>query len=164
MRQPVREARGDTAMDDHQPSTGQGIEPDSPGARSKRTLKLGQRAAQAALAFLLCAGCFLSLFPWGRALTRSTLLLPAVISASEPAPLMLAGDPVRFRRITISSVTGPDFLDIYEPATPPPPIPGGREAIIVVVGAGDNRAVPQLINLLQAFAHEGIVVVNVGDR
>ncbi len=149
-------------MDDYQPSTRQGIDPGSPGAKPKRTLRLGQRAAQAALAFLLCAGCFLSLFPWGRAWTRSTLLLPAVISASEPAPLTLAGDSVRFRRITLSSVTGPGFLDIYEPTTPPPPIPGGREAIIVVVGAGDNRDVPQLVNLLQAFAHEGIVVVNVG--
>jgi acetyl esterase/lipase len=90
------------------------------------------------------------------------LLLPALISASEPAPLVLAGDPVRFRRITISSTNGPVFLDIYEPATPPPPIPGGREAIITVVGAGDNRNVPQFINLAQSFAREGIVVVNVG--
>ena len=149
-------------MDNKQLARKNRTEPGSPGTKPRRILRLGQRAAQAALAFLLCAGCFLSLFPWGRAWTRSTLLLPAVISASEPAPLMLAGDSVRFRRITLSSVTGPDFLDIYEPATPPPPIPGGREAIIVVVGAGDNRAVPQLINLLQAFAHEGIVVVNVG--
>jgi hypothetical protein len=149
-------------MDDQHPSTKQGIDPGSPGAKPRRTLKLGQRAAQAALAFLLCAGCFLSLFPWGRAWARSIFLLSAVISASEPAPLVLAGDSVRFRRITLSSAIGPVFLDIYEPATPPPLIPGGREAIIVVVGAGDNRAVPQLINLLQAFAHEGIVVVNVG--
>jgi dienelactone hydrolase len=125
-------------------------------------LKLGQRAAQAALAFLLFAGCFLSLFPWGRSLSRSAFLLPALLSASEPAPLALAGDPVRFRRITISSDNGPVFLDIYEPATSPPLIPGGREAIIDVVGAGDNRAVPQLINLSQSFAREGIVVVNVG--
>jgi hypothetical protein len=149
-------------MDDHQLSTKQASNHGSPAARPRRTWKLGQRAAQAALAFLLAAGCFLSLFPWGRSLTRSALLLPAVISASEPAPLVLAGDPVRFKRLTLSSAIGPVFLDIYEPATPPPPIPGGREAIIVVVGAGDNRAVPQLVNLLQAFAHEGIVVVNVG--
>ncbi len=149
-------------MDDNQPSTRQGSDPGSPGARPQRTLNLGQRAAQAALAFLLGAGCFLSLFPWGRALTRSTFLLPALISASEPAPLMLAGDPVRFRRITIPSAYGPVFLDIYEPATPPPPIPGKREAIINVVGAGDNRKVPQLINLSLSLAHEGIVVVNVG--
>ena len=162
MRQPVREARGDTAMDNKQLSTRQGIDPGSPGARPRRTLKLGQRAAQAALAFLLAAGCFLSLFPWGRALTRSTFLLPALISASAPAPLVLAGDPVRFRRITVSSASGPVFLDIYEPATPPPPIPGRREAIIDIVGAGDNRTVPQLINFSQAFAREGIVLVNVG--
>ena len=149
-------------MDDHHPSARQGIDPGSPGAKPRRTLRLGQRAAQAALAFLLCAGCFLSLFPWGRAWARSILLLPAVISASEPAPLVLAGDSVRFRRITLSSANGPVFLDIYEPATPPPPIPGGREAIIEVVGAGDNRAVPQLVNLSQSFAREGIVVVNVG--
>jgi len=85
-----------------------------------------------------------------------------MLSASEPAPLVHTGDPVRFRRITISSTIGPIFLDIYEPATPPPPIPGGREAIIDVPGAGDSRTVPQLVNLSQALAREGIVVVNVG--
>jgi len=122
---------------------------------------MGQRAAQAVLALLLGAGCFLSLLPWGRALTRSAFLLPALISASEPAPLVVAGDPVRFRRITISSTNGPVFLDIYEPTTPPPLIPGRREAIINVVGVGDNRNVPQLVNLSRSFAHEGIVVVNV---
>ena len=162
MRQPVREARGDTAMDDKQPSIRQKIDPGSAKARPRRTLKLGQRAAQAALAFLLCAGGFLSLFPWGRAITRSTLLLPALISFSEPAPLLLAGDPVRFKRITISSAIGPVFLDIYEPTTPPPPIPGGREAIITLVGAGDNRTVPQFTNLARSFAREGVVVVDVG--
>jgi len=150
-------------MDDIQPSTRQTIiDPGSPGARPRRPLKLGQRAAQVALIFLLSVGAFLSLVPWGRSLTRSTFLLPALLSASEPAPLVLAGDPVRFTRITLSSDNGPVFLDIYEPATPPPPIPGGREAIIDVVGAGDNRAVPQLVNLSQSFAREGIVFVNVG--
>ena len=149
-------------MDDKQPSLKQKIDPGSAKARPRRTLKLGQRAAQAALAFLLCAGGFLSLFPWGRAITRSALLLPALISFSEPAPLVLAGDPVRFRRITISSSIGPVFLDIYEPATPPPPIPGGREAIITLVGAGDNRTVPQFTNLARSFAREGVVVVDVG--
>jgi hypothetical protein len=148
-------------MDDYQPSTRQGIDPGSPGAKPKRTSRLGQRTALAALAFLLCAGLFFSLFPWGRSLARSTFLLPAVISASEPAPLVLAGDSVRFRRITLSSTIGPVFLDIYEPATPLPLFPGGREAIIIIAGAGDNRAVPQLVNLLQSFAREGIVVVNV---
>ncbi len=149
-------------MDGHQPSLPQGKKPGALADRPERTWKLGQRAAQAALAFLLCLGGFLSLFPWGRALTRSALLLPALLSASEPAPLALAGDPVRFKRLTISSSIGPVFLDIYEPATPPPPIPGGREAIIDVPGAGDNRAVPQLVNLSQSLAREGVVVVTVG--
>ncbi len=149
-------------MDAHQPSLPHGIIPGAPAARPPRTWKLGQRAAQAALAFLLCAGGFLSLLPWGRALTRSALLLPTLLSASAPVPLVLAGDPVRFRRLTISSASGPVFLDIYEPTTPPPLIPGGREAIIDVPGAGDNRAVPQLVNLSQSLAREGVVVVNVG--
>ena len=162
MRQPAREARGDTAMDDKQLSTKPAIDPGSPAARPRRTLKLGRRAAQVALAFLLCAGCFLSLFPWGRSITRSAFLLPALLSASEPAPLAVAGDPVRFSRITISSANGPVFLDIYEPATPPPPIPGGHEAIIDVIGVGDHRNEPQLVNLSRSFAHEGIVAVNVG--
>jgi hypothetical protein len=149
-------------MDSHQPSLPQGIKPGALAARPPRTWKLGQWAAQAALAFLLCAGGFLSLLPWGRALTRSTLLLPTLLSASAPAPLVLVGYSVRFRRLTLSSASGPVFLDIYEPTTPPPPIPGGREAIIDVPGAGDNRAVPQLVNLLQSLAREGVVVVNVG--
>jgi hypothetical protein len=111
---------------------------------------------------LLCLGGFFSLFPLGRALTRSALMLPALISASQPAPLVLAGDAVRFKRLTLSSSIGPVFLDIYEPATPPPPGPGGREVIIDVPGAGDNREVSQLVNLSEAMAREGIVFVNVG--
>src|SRR3954470_13345492 len=103
-------------MDGNQLPIQKGIDQGSLANRPRLTLKLGQRAAQVALAFLLGTGCFLSLFPLGRALTRSTFLLPALLSASEPAPLVLAGDPVRFRRITISSAHGPVFLDIYEPA------------------------------------------------
>jgi len=149
-------------MDGHQLALPKEIDPGALAARPQRTWKLGQRVAQATLALLLCLGCFLSLFPWGRALTRSALLLPALLIASAPAPLVLTGDPVHFRRLTLSSASGPVFLDIYEPATPPPPIPGGREAIIDVPGAGDNRAVPQLVNLSQSLAREGVVVVNVG--
>jgi len=128
----------------------------------RRRWKVGQRAAQAALVLLLCVGGFLSLFPGGRAMTRSALLLPALLSASAPAPLVLTGDPVRFRRLTLSSTIGPVFLDIYEPTTPPPLIPGGREVIIDVPGAGDNRTVPQLVNLSQSLARAGIVFVTVG--
>src|SRR5258708_14311289 len=130
MRQPVREARGDTAMDDKQPSLKQKIDPGSAKARPRRTLKLGQRAAQAALAFLLCAGGFLSLFPWGRAITPSAMLLPALISVSKPAPLLLAGDPMRFRPITISSNIVPVYLDTNVPPTPPPLTPPPPKTIM----------------------------------
>ena len=149
-------------MDSDQPSIKQGSDPYSPRARPQRSWRLGQRAAQVTLVCLLGAGCFLSLFPMGRALTRSAFVLPALISASVPVPLVLAGDSVQHRSLTLSSSNGPVFLDLYEPTTPPPPIPGGREAIIDVVGVGDNRNVPQLVNLSQSFAREGIVVVNVG--
>ncbi len=136
--------------------------PGAQAAKPRRTWKVGQRAAQAALIILLLIGVFFSLIPLGRALTRSTLLLPALISASAPPPLVVAGNSVRFTRMTLSSSIGPVYLDIYEPATPPPPIPGGREAIIDVPGAGDNRSVPQLVNLSESLAREGIIDVNVG--
>ena len=132
-------------------------------ARKRRSWKIGQRIAQAVLVILLCAGVFLSLFPLGRAFTRSALLLPALLTASEPPPLAVAGDPVRFTRLTLFPNTSlPVDLDIYEPATPPPPIPGGRAVILDVPGAGDQRSLPQLVNLSQSLAREGIIDVNVG--
>nr|HET6903171.1 hypothetical protein [Ktedonobacteraceae bacterium] len=147
----------------HQPSLLQEINPASLAAKPRRSWKLGQRAAQVTLVFLLCVGVFLSLFPLGRALTRGAFLLPALLSASEPVPLVLAGTAEHFKRLTLYPNTSRTvYLDIYEPTTVPPPLPGGREAIVVVPGVGDNRAVPQLVNLSQSLAHEGIVDVNVG--
>ncbi|MGH2481902.1 MAG: alpha/beta hydrolase family protein, partial [Ktedonobacteraceae bacterium] len=96
-------------------------------------------------------------------MTRSTLLLSSLLSTSEPPPLSLAGDPVHFTRLTLFPNTPRMvFLDIYEPTTPPPPVPGGRGAIIDVPGAGDNRSVEQLGLLSQSLAREGIIDVNVG--
>ncbi|HEY6539569.1 MAG TPA: hypothetical protein VIZ18_01470 [Ktedonobacteraceae bacterium] len=151
-------------MERHEPSLPQEISqgPQQP-AQTHRARKLGQRAAQGALVILLCAGVFLSLFPLGRAFTRSALLLPALLTASEPPPLAVAGDAVRFTRLTLFPNTPlPVDLDIYEPATPPPPIPGGREVILDVPGAGDQRSLPQLVNLSESLAREGIIDVNVG--
>ncbi len=151
-------------MERYEPSLPQAINQGSQqAAQPHRTWKLGQKAAQATLVILLCAGGFLSLFPLGRAFTRSALLLPALLSASEPPPLAAAGDAVRFTRLTLFPNTSRTVdLDIYEPATPPPPIPGGREVILDVPGAGDQRSLAQLINLSQSLAREGIVDVNVG--
>ncbi|HLI71489.1 MAG TPA: hypothetical protein VKV19_17170 [Ktedonobacteraceae bacterium] len=165
----ARKIEGQTTMDENQAdTTGQaqigtaGSADSTTEVQAKRRRRPGRGAARVILALLFCLGCFLSLFPAGRAFTRSALLLPALLSASEPAPLVTAGDPVSFTRMTVSSSIGPVFLDIYQPSTPAPPVPGGREAIVDVPGAGDNRAVPQLVNLSEALAHEGIVVVNVG--
>lgn len=116
--------------------------------------------ARAALLLLFCLAFVLSALPWGRAIVRTSLLLPALISVSESAALSQTGDPVRFIRTTLHTPGGPIFLDIYEPVTPPPPIPGKRAAIINIVGVGDNRTAPQLVNLSRSFAREGIVVVN----
>ena len=132
-------------------------------ARKRRSWKVGQRIAQAVLVILLLAGLFFSLFPQGRAFTRSALLLPALLTASEPPPLAIAGDAVRFTRLTLFPKSSqPVDLDIYEPATPPPLIPGGREVVLDVPGAGDQRSLPQLVNLSQSLASAGVIDVNVG--
>ncbi|HEU0027842.1 MAG TPA: hypothetical protein VFQ25_12060 [Ktedonobacterales bacterium] len=60
---------------------------------------------------------------------------------------------------TIPSQDGPVYLDIYAPTTPAPLVPGAREGLVVIPGVGDNRAVPQLINLMQSLARSGIVAV-----
>lgn len=153
-------------MDSNQTSTKQENDARSPGKRETKTWRnwtAGRIAALVMLVIFLCAGGFLSLFPLGRAFTRAALLLPALLSDSAPPPLVVAGDPVRVIHLTLFPHTSRTvYLDIYEPATPPPPIPGGREAIIDVPGAGDNRSVPQLVNLSRSLAQEGIIDVNVG--
>ena len=151
-------------MEKHEPSLAQEINQSSQQpARKGRSWKIGQRIAQAVLVILLCLGVFFSLFPLGRAFTRSALLLPALLTASEPPPLAIAGDAVHFTRLTLDPHTPlPVDLDIYEPATPPPPIPGGRAVVLDVPGAGDQRSNPQLVNLSQSLAREGIIDVNVG--
>ena len=84
------------------------------------------RVARGALALLFVIGAYLSLIPQGRAVARSSLLLTSFITASQPAPLVLNGEPIRHTTRTISSQAGPVYLDIYEPTTPTPPVPGAR--------------------------------------
>lgn len=131
-------------------------------SKAKQSRGVGTLLARILLVLLFGTSFFLSVFPWGRAIVRTSLLLPALISASEPPPLSLFGDAVSFKRTTISSRNGPIFLDIYEPTTSPPLVPGVHAAIINIVGVGDNRNAAQLINLSRSFAREGIVVVNMG--
>ncbi len=129
-------------------------------SRPRKPFRLGASLARGLLALLFVSGLFFSVVPLGRAAARSALLLPALITQSEPPPLVLVGDPVRHTESTLASQDGTVYLDIYAPATPPPPIPGSREGIVVISGVGDNRTVGQLVNLLESMARSGLVVMS----
>lgn len=123
--------------------------------------RAGSIVARIVLLLLFALGLFLSVFPLGRAIARTALLLPAFINAAEPVPLKLVGEPISHTRKTISSSNDPVYLDIYAPTTPVPAIGGIRQGLVVISGVGDNRGVQQLINFSQALAQAGIVVMNV---
>ena len=126
----------------------------------RRKMKLRNKAALALLALLFAIGFFLSVFPYGRSTTRTMYLLPEILSASQPGLLTFAEEPIRHTQMTVSSLNGPVYLDVYAPTTPVPPIPGAREGLVVIPGAGDNRTDPQLINFSQSFARAGLVVMD----
>jgi acetyl esterase/lipase len=117
--------------------------------------------ARIVLAVLLLFGVVSTLLPQGRALTRGTILLPALVTNTQPETLKLSGEPIRFTEITVPAKGGTTYLDIYEPSTAPPPIPGSREAVIMVTGVGDNRKFQPWINLAESMARSGLVAVGV---
>src|SRR5262249_59225405 len=115
--------------------------------RFQRTRILGRAAARILLVLLFVAGLYLSLFPAGRADLRTTLLLPTLLGASEPAALTAADESVRHTQMIVPAPAGGVYLDVYAPTTPTPLVPGERGGVIMIPGVGDNRAVPQLVNL-----------------
>ena len=119
----------------------------------------GRWLARVALALLLLIGVATTLLPQGRGALRSAMLLPALVFASQPAPLTLNGEEVRHTALTVPSQGGPVYLDVYEPAAPPPPFPGVREGVVIIPGVGDNRHEPQVINLVEGMARVGIVAM-----
>ena len=129
-------------------------------ARFRRKMKRRYVTALVLLMLLFVIGFFLSVFPYGRATTRTMYILPELLSASQPGLLTFAEEPIRHMQMTVPSLNGPVYLDLYAPSTSPPPIPGAREGLVVIPGAGDNRADPQLINFSQAFARAGLVVMD----
>jgi hypothetical protein len=128
--------------------------------RFQRTRMLGSIMARIVLLLLFCGGLYLSVFPAGRADLRTMLLLPALLGASEPAALTAADESVRHTQMIIPAPAGGVYLDVYAPTTPTPLIPGVRGGVVMIPGVGDNRAVPQLINLSMSLAHAGLVVMN----
>lgn len=129
-------------------------------AKTQRTRRFGSTIARVILVLLFGIGFFLSVFPIGRAGLRATLLLPTLLMASEPAPMAVLDEPVRRTRMTISSRDGPVYLDIYAPTTTAPLVSRTRGGVIMIPGIGDNRNVPQLVNLSLALARAGLVVMN----
>jgi hypothetical protein len=112
------------------------------------------------LLVLFIAGFFLTMFPWGRAVTRSTLLLPEVLAASQVAPFSWSSEPIKHTQMTAISRGGTIDLDVYTPVNFVPLITRVRSGILVISGVGDNRKEPQLVNLLESLAHTGVVVMN----
>ncbi|HLV97831.1 MAG TPA: hypothetical protein VKT82_04055 [Ktedonobacterales bacterium] len=133
---------------------------DAPPKRPRRKRQWGKWSSRVVLALLFLLGFFLSVVPAGRAVMRGALLLPSVLSATQPGVLIAAGEPFTHTTRTITSQAGQVFLDVYAPVGAPPPIPGSREALVMIPGVGDNRGDPQLINLSEALARVGVVVVN----
>lgn len=137
------------------PPPARGSAPDQRRRLTRRAI-----AARALLVALFLAGVYCSLVPPGRAAARTALLLPALITQTVPLPLALMGEPVRHREVTVRAKSGPVFLDIYEPTSSAPAMPGAREAVLLIPGVGDNRKEPQLINLAEAMARSGLVAVS----
>jgi acetyl esterase/lipase len=129
---------------------------------SKRGVKTGSRlraTARGSLVTLALLSGALACTPLGRAAGRAAFLLPALISGDEPTALVTLGVPISYRSDVIFSADGPVYLDIYAPTSVTPPVPGAREGLVAIPGVGDNRTVPQLINLMQSLARSGVVAV-----
>jgi acetyl esterase/lipase len=141
-------------------ATGVAVSPREAAKRPRRKRQWGKWPSRVLLALLFLLGFFLSVVPTGRALMRGAILLPGLLSATEPAPLLLAGEPIAHTQTTITARTGQVFIDVYAPTDAPPLIPGKREAVVMIPGIGDNRTDQQLINLSESLARAGVVVVN----
>src|SRR6266852_3181460 len=123
-------------------------------------LKFRNILARIVLVLLFAICFFFSVIPAGRAAARALYILPELILASQPGILSLAEEPIRHIQKTISYSSGTVYLDIYEPTTPPPPVPGAREGVVVIPGVGDERRVDQLVNFSQGLARAGLVVMD----
>lgn len=117
------------------------------------------------LARLLLALCFLigfsfSVVPTGRATGRALLILPGLLSATQPTWQQPVAEPITTTHTTIPSQAGTVYLDVYAPTDNVPAVPGAREGIVLIPGVGDQRQDAQLINFSQTLAHAGIVVMD----
>lgn len=126
---------------------------------SRRRRQFLKYIARTLLLLLLTAGLLSSITPWGRAITRTAMVLPALIAATQPAPLVLTGEPIRHIQTTTIAQSGTVYLDIYEPSATQASVTDTQGSVLIIPGAGDNRQDPQLINLAQALARSGMTVM-----
>jgi acetyl esterase/lipase len=138
-----------------------GNTPAASDRKKQGKLPFGAKVARVALVLLALLGAAVALPPGGRAVYRAGMLLPAVITNTQTAPLVVSGGDVRHRQAEISSANGPAYLDVYEPVDAVPPVPGARAGILVIAGVGDNRKEAALINIATALARAGFVVMQV---
>src|ERR1019366_4247358 len=117
-------------------------------------------ALRVMLLLLFMFAFFFSCLPLGRAMIRSALVLPALLSASQPELLIASGDPIQHTQTTIPSPSGTVNLDIYQPTAQSPLINSARSGVLIIPGVGDNRRDPQLINLSETMARAGLVVMD----
>lgn len=87
------------------------------------------------------------------------MLVPGLVVARPLATTGASGEPIRHISLTISSQAGPVYLDVWEPTTSPPFIPGARQGVLIIPGVGDNRDVEHLVNLTESMARTGLVVM-----
>jgi dienelactone hydrolase len=131
----------------------------APASRRTRAARARIVLARSVLALLFVVGAVTSLVPGGRAFARGALVLWPVLTASQPAPYVAVTEGVRHTQLTINSSSGPVYLDVYEPATPLPPVPGARGGLLFIPGVGDNRTDHQLVNLSESLARSGEVIM-----
>jgi dienelactone hydrolase len=126
----------------------------------RRGIKIARSCARGLLALLFFVGAGTSLVPWGRAAARGVLLLPPLLTTSQPAPFVAIGEGVRHTALTIPYASGSAYLDVYEPTTPAPLLPGARGGLLIIPGVTDSRADPGLVNLSESLARSGAVVMD----
>lgn len=109
------------------------------------------------LALFLSAGLLFLIFPSGRATVRTARLLPALLTPAESFDS--THESVRHTQMTLPLHNSQIYLDIYEPTSPVPTLPGTRGGVVIVPGVGDHRQLPQLVHLAQSLVRVDLVVV-----
>ena len=141
-----------------EPETPSPLGPDEAAPRTRRAAVM-RWTARALLTLVLLVGATTSLLPQGRAVARGVVLLAPLLSASQPAAFVAVGEDISHSQLTLPSASGTVFADVYAPTTPAPLVPGAHGGLLIIPGLGDERAEPQLVNLADALARTGVVVM-----